>query len=85
MINQYRRRPQSMQLLINFIGYNVMPKAQHATFDTLDFYSYCSIKKRFKPDGQRLARTVELSLKHTLRRLMTAWKEQKNRVTNFKH
>ena len=74
-----------MQILINFIGYHIMPKKQHDTFDTLDFYSYCTIKKRYRPNSERLARTVEISLKHRLRSLMMAWKDQKNRVANFKN
>jgi len=50
-----KRRPQSLVLLINFTGYQVMPKVQHSSFDILDFYSYCSIKKRFRPNSKRLA------------------------------
>ena len=51
VMSMLKRKPQAMQLLIKFVGYNVMPKSQHPTFDTLDFYSYCSIKKRYKPDS----------------------------------
>lgn len=48
---------------MKFIGYLIMPRRQHASFDILDFYSYCSIKKKFNPNGQRLARTIEFALK----------------------
>jgi len=48
---------------MKFIGFLTMPLEQQTTFNILDLYSYCSIKKRFRPDGQRLARTIELTLK----------------------
>ena len=84
IINLMKKKPQSMLVLINFIGFQAMPQKQHSSFDILDFYSYCSIKKKFKPDSQRLARTVELALKQQLRRILNAWKAHKNRVAQFK-
>lgn len=79
-----KRKPQSAIVLINFVGFSMMPKSQHDTFDILDFYSYCTIKKKFSPDSQRLARTIELSLKQQLGRILGAWKDQKNQVVKFK-
>ena len=83
-VAQIRRYPQSAIVLMNFIGYLVMPRKQHAVFDVLDFYSFCSIKKKFSPNSKRLARTIEFALKQRLRRIMHAWREHKTRIVNFK-
>ena len=63
MIAQIKRKPQVAIVFVNFLGFNLMPRKQHAIFDILDFYSYVSIKKRMRPDAKRLAQTIEVALK----------------------
>jgi hypothetical protein len=48
MVNKLKKNPNSLLLLLNFTGFIIMPKEQKKTFDVLDFYSFCTLKNKFK-------------------------------------
>ena len=74
VISLMKKKPLVMITLMNFIGYQVMPREQQNKFDLLDFHSYCTLKNRFRPIRGQFAQNLGLALKAKLRQIVKAWK-----------
>ena len=84
VISMMKKKPLVMLTLMNFIGYQVMPREQQSTFGLLDFHSYCTLKNRFRPNRATFALNLGQALKARLRQIVKAWKYQTTRITKFK-
>ena len=50
MNHMMKKKPMTMDILMKFVGFQVMPKDQLDKFDILDFHSFCILKNKFKPN-----------------------------------
>ena len=55
VISLMKKKPLVMLTLMNFIGFQIMPKEQQTKFGLLDFHSYCTLKNKFRPNREKFA------------------------------
>ena len=75
MSHLMKKKPIAMDILMKFIGFQVMPKDQLCKFDLLDFHSFCTLKNKFKPNQERLSQNLGLALKVRLRQIVKLWRQ----------
>ena len=84
MSHLMKKKPISMDILMKFIGFQIMPKDQLKKFDLLDFHSFCTLKNRYKPNQARLSQNLGLALKSRLKQIVKSWKGSTDKIVTFK-